>query len=155
MFFLPTTVTPFPCFTMLSSAACFCFLTLPTPLFFANLSTLFSRASRWRFLVLRSFVRRARFSMGVNSLRARSEEDGAANTSSGASIVDVDLVVGRADSRVAVAVLVTVEIIALAWSRSNEKNQKWKLKQNSKPVWVHNARYTGRLVCRIYLPREH
>ena len=58
-----------------------------------------------------------RFSTGVNSLRALWEDDEAENTSSGASIVDVDFVVGKADSSVAVATLETVEIVALGYSK--------------------------------------
>ena len=71
-------------------------------------------ASRCRCLAFRSFVRRARFSTGVNSLRARCKEDEVANISSGASMVAVDLDVGRADSKVAVAVLVMVDIVAFS-----------------------------------------
>ncbi len=51
------------------------------------------------------------------SIRFVLSDDEAENTSSGASIVDVDFVVGRTDSNVAVATLDTVEIVALGYSK--------------------------------------
>lgn len=68
--------------------------------------------SRCRCLAFRSLVRRARFSTGVSSLRARCKEDEVANISSGASMVAVDFDVGSADSKVAVAMLAMVDIVA-------------------------------------------
>ena len=102
-------MTPLPCLTILLRAASFCRDTLVV---FAYLPTLLLNASRCRCLAFRSLVRRARFSTGVSSLRARCEEDEVANISSGASIVAVDLDVGRADSKVAVATLAIVDIVA-------------------------------------------
>lgn len=90
------------------------------PLGFANLSTFFSKESRWRFLSFRSLVRCVRFSAGVSSLWALRDEEDAAKTSSGASIVDVDFVVGNADSKVAVATFVTVDIVALGFKERKE-----------------------------------
>ena len=105
-------MTPFPCLTIDLRAASFCRVTDLRPVVFVYLSTLLFKAFRCRCLAFRSLVRRARFSAGVSSLRARCEEDEVANISSGASMVAVDLDVGRADSKVAVATLATVDIVA-------------------------------------------
>lgn len=112
-FCFPTTVTPFPRFTTLSNAARFCLFTPPILFALANLSTEVFNASRRFFFILRSFPRKERFSVGVSSLRARGSEDEGKKTSSGASIVAADFVVGRADSRVVVETLAMVEITAL------------------------------------------
>lgn len=116
--FFPTTVTPFPVFTTLFSAASFCLLTPPIPFTLENLSTPLSSASRDFFRAFRSFVRSARFSSGVNSLRARRSEAEGAKTSSGASIADADLLVGNADSRLVAATLETVDIVALGCKKA-------------------------------------
>ena len=105
-------MTPFPDLTIDLRAASFCRATDLRPVVFAYLSTLMFKAFCCRFLAFRSLVRRARFSAGVSSLRARCEDDEVANISSGASMVAVDLDVGRADSKVAVATLDMVDIVA-------------------------------------------
>lgn len=53
--------------------------------------------------------------MGISSLRAERSEGLGTNISSGASIVDIDLAVGSADSRVAVGMFEIVEIFPLGW----------------------------------------
>lgn len=60
-------------------------------------------------------MRAARFSAGVSSDRSRNAEDdfAGARSSSGARSVEVEAVVGRADSRLVVATLAMVEIVAV------------------------------------------
>ena len=55
----------------------------------------------------------------MSSLRACKSDDEGAKTSSGANMVDVDFVVGRADSNVAAATLETVEMVALGCKQTS------------------------------------
>lgn len=114
---LPTTVTPLPVLTILFSAVCFSFLTFPMLLAgVVTLSRLFSIMSRCFFFALRCFVCKALFSEGVSSDRERVSPPAGLKTSSGASMLEVAIAVGSADSIEAVATLETVEITALGWA---------------------------------------
>lgn len=55
----------------------------------------------------------------MSSLRARRSDDDGAKTSSGASMVEVAIVVGRADSSDAADILATVDIEAFGYSRTS------------------------------------
>ena len=112
-FNLPTTVTPFPLFTILRSAADFCAFILPGLFVFANLSTLLSSPSLALFFALFSLFRAARFSFGESSPRARGSDDERSYISSGASMLAIVLLVGRADSKLVDAIFVMVEIVAV------------------------------------------
>ncbi len=112
-FGLPTTVTPFPLFTILRRAADFCAFIPPGLLVFANLSTLLSSASLAFFFDLFSLFRVARFSFGESSPRARRSAEERSYISSGASILAIVLLVGKVDSKLVDATFVTVEIVAV------------------------------------------
>lgn len=118
----PTTVTPFPFFTILSSAFSFSLFTPPIPFTFfvvvpfsARASLALSTASRIFFFCLRSFVRATFFSWGVSSDLERREDGEGAKISSGASMVAMDWVVGMADSREAVATLEMDAMVVFGW----------------------------------------
>jgi hypothetical protein len=106
-------VTPFPLFTTLRRAADFCAFIPPDPFVFANLSTLRSRVSLAFFFAFFNLFRVARFSLGESSPRARGSAEERSYISSGASIPAIVLLVGKADSKLADATLVTVEIAAV------------------------------------------
>lgn len=112
-FCLPTTVTPFPLFTTLRSAADFCAFTPPDPFVFANLSMLLSNTSLAFFFAFFRLFRAACFSLGESSPRARGSAEGRSYISPGASMLATVLLVGKADSKLADATLVTVEIVAV------------------------------------------
>lgn len=114
---LPTTVTPLPDLTRLLSAASFCCFAFPLfdrdVLVLAYRSAVLANASRIFCFAFLSLVRRARFSAGVSSLRARtSVEDVGTKTSSGASVLASDRPEGSADSRDAAGTFDTVVILA-------------------------------------------
>lgn len=125
LLFFPMTVTPFPVLVRVLRASPFCFLIPPAVLTFANLSTLFSKESRAFLCFFFCLLRAARFCAGVSSLRARKSLEDGANISSGASIVEVDFVVGSADSMVVAATLEIVEMVALG-CRDNSDDKKLK-----------------------------
>ena len=112
-FNLPTTVTPFPLFTTLLSAADFCAFIPPGLFVFPNLSTLLSSTSLAFFFALFSLFRIARFSFGESSPRARRSVEGRSYISSGASMLATEMLVGRADSKLVDATFVTDEIVAV------------------------------------------
>ena len=112
-FALPTTVTPFPVFTKLRSAADFCAFIPPGLFVFANLSTLLSNVSLALLFALFRLFRAARFSFGESSPRARGVVEERSYISSGASMLAIVLLVGRADSKLVDAIFVMVEIVAV------------------------------------------
>ena len=116
-FDLPTTVTPFPLFTILRSAADFCAFIPPGLFVFANLSTLLSSVSLALFFALFTLFRAARFSFGASSPRARGSDEGRSYISSGASMLAIVLLVGRADSKLVDAIFATAEIVVVGWER--------------------------------------
>ena len=112
-FSFPTTVTPFPLFTMLRRAADFCAFTPPDLFVFAYLSTLLSSASLAFLFDLFSLFRAVRFSFGESSPRARGSVEERSYISSGASMLAIVLLVGNADSKLVEATFVTVEIVVV------------------------------------------
>jgi hypothetical protein len=151
-FFFPNTVTPFPVFTILFRASSFCFFTPRIPFTLAYLSTLFSRVSRVFFFNFRSLFRRARFSIGVSSPRARRSDGVGAKISSGASIVDTDLAVGSADSRDVAAMFEVVEMVAFGYGVGSQ-TRRVVLTKRHPPVLGQNVHYTKHLASRKHFPK--
>jgi hypothetical protein len=141
-------VTPFPDLTRLLSAASFSRVALPLfDVFLAYLSTVLSSASRILFFVFRSLVRRARFSAGVSSLRARTvEEDVGAKTSSGASVLASDRLDGSADSRDAAGTSDTVVMLAFGCPLDHEYVAK---RERERRMGAYRFRHVVRITQRV------
>jgi hypothetical protein len=148
--FLPTTVTPFPVFTMLFSAASFSFLSCPfwllvlppvdapsdgAVVFFAYLSTPLSNRLCVFFLPFFSFARWDRFSCGVSSDLAAVAVFEAEKTSSGARRDDTDLRVGSADSSDVEGIFERVVIAPFGYGEYQELTQNCCYQNDNLRLW--------------------